>query len=292
LRGDLDLKLTTPERGRAPALISGTVRLRDSLFLQDVRQLLPGGARSKTRRPPYFAVEIPPFDAWRLDINVVGDRFLRLRTPVFTGIASAQFNVRGTLGEPAALGEATIEEGQIRMPFASFAVEEGRVALTREQPYEPQLWVVATARRMDYDLRLELSGGASAPQLAFSSTPPLDHGQILLMVMAGQAPKDEVVYSGRQRAERLGAFVGQTLLSNFSSAENADRLSLSTGEKVSRQGRETYQGEYKLTKRLSVTAEYDEFDEYNGGVKWRLYTKGGTSETARRPAKQEVKREP
>lgn len=278
LRGDLDLKLTTPERGRAPALLSGTVRLRDSLFLQDVRSLLPGGTKSKARRPPYFAVELAPFDAWRLDLNVEGHRFMRLRTPVFGGVASARFNLRGTLGDPMALGEVTLDEGTIRMPFASFEVTDGRVALTREQPYEPQLFVVATSRRLDYDLRLEITGGASAPQLAFSSTPPLDHGQLLLMVMAGEPPKDEIAVSTQGRAERIGAFLGQSLLTNFSDGDTANRLTLTSGEKVTRstEKRETFDAEYKVSDRLSLNAGIDEFDEYYGGVKWRLYTKGGT----------------
>jgi translocation and assembly module TamB len=273
VRGDLDLKLATTNGG--PPTLSGRVRLRDSLFLQDLRALLPGGARSKTRRPPYFAVENPPLDGWRLDVEVEGDRFMRLRTAVFNGVASARFHLGGTLGEPFALGDAIIDEGRVRLPFVTFEVQEGRVTLTREQPYEPQLWVTGAARLYNYDLRMELSGAASAPVLTFSSTPPLEHGQVLLMVMAGEAPRDEVTFTDRQRAARLGTFVGQSLLANFGDSENAARLSISSGEKVSRQGRETYDIEYRLNDRWSLTGEYDEFDDYNAGVKWRVYSKGG-----------------
>jgi translocation and assembly module TamB len=274
VRGDLDLKLATTTSGGPPTL-GGRVRLRDSLFLQDLRALLPGGARSKTRRPPYFAVENPPLDAWRLDVEVEGDRFMRLRTAVFNGVASARFHLGGTLGEPFALGDAIIDEGRVRLPFVTFDVQEGRVTLTREQPFEPQLWVTGAARLYSYDVRMELSGAASAPVLTFSSTPPLEHGQILLMVMAGEAPRDEVTFTDRQRAARLGTFVGQSLLASFGDSENAARLSVSSGEKVSRQGRETYDIEYRLNDRWSLTGEYDEFDDYNAGVKWRVYSKGG-----------------
>lgn len=273
VRGDLDLKLNTAESGLTR--LSGKVRLRDSLFLQDVRGLLPGGAQSKSRRPPYFAIETPPLDAWRLDVEVDGGEFMRLRTPLFNGIASASFHLGGTLGEPVALGEATIDEGNVRMPFASFGVQEGRVMLTSENPYTPQIWLAATARRFSYDLRMEITGPASAPVLTFSSSPPLDHGQILLMVMAGEAPKSEVTITEQQRATQLGRFLGQSLLASFGDSEGADRLSISTGEKVSRQGRETYDIEYRLNNRWSITGAFDEFDEYNAGVKWRVYSKGG-----------------
>lgn len=277
VRGDLDLKLTSPPRG-APR-IAGTVRLRDSLFLSDVRALLPGGARTKARNPPYFAVEVSPYDAWRIDVTVTGEKFLKLRTALFNGVASAKFVVSGTLGDPAMRGEATIDEGAVKLPFATFAVQEGRVSLAPEQGIEPQVSFVGTVRRLNYDLRMEATGAASAPTLVFSSSPPLESGQVLLMVMAGESPRDEVTFSDRQRMTRLGTFLGQSLLASVSGeSEAGERLSLSTGEKVSRQGRETYGFEYRLGNRWSLVGEYDEFDDFNAGLKWRVFSKGGTKE--------------
>lgn len=273
LRGDLDLKLTTTDRGGVR--LGGTVRLRESLFLQDVRALRPSGAQGKARRPPYFAVETPPLDAWMLDVDVQGERFMRVRTVLFNGLASARFHLGGTLGEPVALGDATINEGTVRLPFAAFDVREGRLTLTPERPFEPQLWLAATSRRFNYDVRLEVSGAASAPVLSLSSSPPLDHGQILLMVMAGQTPKNEVAFTDQQRAARLGTFLGQSLLASLGDSENSDRLAISTGEKVSRQGRETYDVEYRVNDRWSVTGDYDEFDNFNAGVKWRVFSRDG-----------------
>ena len=49
-------------------------------------------------------------------------------------------------------------------------------------------------------------------------------------------------------------------------------MEISSGEQVSRQGRETYEFEYKLGERWSLLGEYDQFDSYNAGVKWRVYT--------------------
>ncbi|HEY0967726.1 MAG TPA: translocation/assembly module TamB domain-containing protein [Opitutaceae bacterium] len=271
VRGDLDLKLATLTDGRTR--ISGTTRLRDSLFLADVRSLIPrgGGAGVASRRPPYFAVEAAPLSTWLLDVEVHGERFLRLRTPVFNGTASARFRLGGTLGEPRAVGEATINDGQVRLPFATFAVQQGTVRLTEADPYEPRLAVTGAARRFGYDLRMNLGGTVSAPDLSFTSSPPLDSEQVLLLVMAGEVPGDEIRYSGSQRAVRFGTYLGQGLLGRIGGdTSNADRLSLTTGERVSRQGRETYGFEYKLDDRWSLVGEYDEFDDFNAGVKWRI----------------------
>jgi translocation and assembly module TamB len=92
------------------------------------------------------------------------------------------------------------------------------------------------------------------------------------MVMTGAAPSNDVTYSRNQRFARLGAFLGQSLLGSFGGdATSADHLSITSGEKVSRQGRETYDVEYKLSDRWTWVGEYDEFDDYNIGLKWRLY---------------------
>jgi translocation and assembly module TamB len=164
----------------------------------------------------------------------------------------------------------------VKLPFATFAVQEGRVSLTPEQGVEPQVWLVGTVRRLSHDLRMEASGPASAPQLVFSSSPPMESGQVLLMVMTGESPQDGLAPSDRQRMARLGTFLGQSLMASFGGeSEAGERLSISTGENVSRQGRETYGIEYRLGERWSLVGEYDEFDEFNAGVKWRVFSKGG-----------------
>ncbi len=284
LRGDIDLKLQTTADTKG-ARISGVVRLRDSLFLQDVRAFLPrGGGGGGTRRPPYFEVDTPPMNLWTLAVEVTGERFLRLRTPVFSGVASARFRLGGTLGEPRAIGEVAIDEGQIRMPFASFQVRQGFVRLTEANPYEPAIYLRGTGRRLGYDLAMELEGTGASPNLTFSSSPALDSEQVLLMVMTGAAPRNEISNTSTQRVAQIGAYLGQTLLGSFGSeAADADKLSIAAGEKISRGGKETYDIEYKLSDRWAVSGEYNEFDEFNAGLKWRAFPRA-TEEEKRKKA--------
>lgn len=272
LRSDLDLRLSGG--GKGEARVTGTVRLRDSLVLTDLRSLIPkGGPRgAPARRAPYFSIEAEPFARWALEIEVNGPRFLRLRTPVFSGLASARARLGGTLLEPRAVGEVTLDEGSVTLPFATFRVQQGVVSLTEANAFDPRIAVVAASRRFGYDLRMEVAGTVTSPAVTFSSSPPLDSAKVLLMVMAGEAPLDEVTYSGQQRIMRLGTYLGQSLLSRVrSDPARAERFSFTTGERVSRQGRETYGFEYPLDDRWSLVGEYDEFDEYNLGVKWRAF---------------------
>lgn len=273
LRGDLDLKLVSMANGVGK--VTGKVKLRESLFSTDVRDLVPkgGGNAGAAARPPFFSVEAPPFNTWQLDVDLSGERFLRLRTPVFNGLASMRFHLANTLGEPRATGQAVMDQGQVLLPFATFSIQQGSIQLTEANPYEPALFVTGTSRRYGYDLRMEVSGTAALPVLKFSSSPPLNSEQVLLLVMAGETPNSETSYSGNQRAVRFGAFIGKSLFSSVSAdSSGVDRLTISTGEKVSRQGRETYAVEYTLGERWSLVSEYDEFDDYNTGLKWRVLT--------------------
>lgn len=273
VRGDIDLKIATGADDITR--ITGATRLRDSLFLVDLRALIPkGGSRNAPgRRPPYFAVTLPPFNNWPIDVTVDGDRFMRLRTPVFNGLASAHFRLRGTLGDPRLNGEAIINQGQVLLPFATFNVRQGGVRITEANPFEPALSLIGTGRSFGYDLRMELSGTIEKPVLLFFSTPALESEQVLLMVMAGETPQNEITYTAAERAARLGTYLGQSLLWQLGAdPSKTDKLSINVGERVSRHGRETYGIEYELNPLWSLVGEYDEFDEYNLGVKWKVFT--------------------
>lgn len=280
VRTDLDLKAQTPARG--PTRITGTVELRDALVMADLAAILPGGPRGATRAPPYFSVPAEPFARWPLDVRIGGTRAVRVRTAVFNGTATPQFHLVGTLRDPRAIGQLTVDEGQVLFPFARFDVQQGAVRLTEANPAQPQLAVNAAAKRLGYELRLEAGGTTAAPTLAFSSNPPLESADILLLVTTGQPPKDETAApTGTQRLTRLGTFLGRGIFQNFSGGE--ERLEITSGEQISEAGRETYSVEYKLRDRLSLTGEYDRYDDYNAGIKYRIYTQEGTPRDQRKP---------
>ncbi|HTD86318.1 MAG TPA: translocation/assembly module TamB domain-containing protein, partial [Candidatus Binatia bacterium] len=187
LRADLDV--TVSRTNSQPALIAGRLNLRDSLYLRELRELIPGRLASPERRPPYFAVLAQPFADWRLDLRATGQRFLKVRTPVFNGEISADLKLFGTLGDPVATGDVLINAGRVRFPFGTIAINQGIVSLTSDNPYRPQLLITGNDRVLGYDINLELSGYADAPVLQFTSTPPLNSDQVLLMLTAGEVPR-------------------------------------------------------------------------------------------------------
>lgn len=280
LRGDVDLKLQTDANGAT--WVRGGVNLRDGLLLMDLQALRPGqgGGSSAAGRPPYFSVEELPFADWRLEVKLQGRRFMRVETPVFSGRASADFQMHGTLREPRAVGELTVPRGWVKLPFASFEVTEGWIRLQQNDPHVVRLAIVGAARRMGYDLRMELTGTANEPKLQFFSSPPLSSDEVLLLVMAGEAPQNEINSSAAQRAARLGAYLGQSLINQYTGRiGEEDRLKISAGDRITREGRETYLIEYDLGRRWSLIGEYDEFDDYNAGLKREIFSSRRKEET-------------
>jgi translocation and assembly module TamB len=269
-----DLALTLVKTNNAPAVLSGRAHLRDSYYLHDLADLVPGRVASPSRRPPYFSLEPEPLADWRIGVHVTGERFLKIRSTIFNGEVSANLNLQGTLKEPVALGDARIDSGFVRFPFASLKVQQGFVTLSSQDPYRPQLFVTAGAKQYGYDIKMEVSGPADAPVLQFTSTPPLSSEQILLMITAGELPREERSLSTQQRAQTLAIFVGRDLLAKLGFGDDKEqRLTMQSGEQLSEQGRPTYSVEYQLTPRWSLVGEYDRFNAYNAGLKWRIYSK-------------------
>lgn len=269
-----DLKLTVSNTNSDQAVVSGLVTLHDGFYLGDLKQLIPGKVASPARRPPYFSVETEPLADWKLDIKVVGDHFIKARSPLFRGELSANLQLLGTLREPLALGEARINSGVIQFPFANFRVTQGYISLTSENPYQPEMLVTAVSRSFGYDVKLDLTGPAEKPVVEFGSSPSLSSEQIIVMVTTGELPRDEIRFSSQQKATRLALFLGKSLISKFTAGEgSADRLTITSGENVSSRGRETYSLEYRLSDKWSIVGEYDRFSAVNAGIKWRLYSK-------------------
>ena len=271
IRGDIDVMIS--KGPLAPPLIVGSVRLHDSFYLQDLKELIPGRVASPSSRPPYFSIETQPLSDWRLNLSLKGDRFIKVNSPLFRGVISADLKLTGTLKEPIALGNAKIDSGMVQFPFANLEVTQGFVTLSSENPYRPQLRVGASSRRASYDVKMEVSGPADQPVVQFSSTPPLGSEQIVLMLTAGELPRTEYTLSAYQRAQSVAMYLGKNLLSKFGVSQDSDRLSIQSGENITETGSLTYRVEYKLTNRWYLVGEYDRFSALNLGLKWKIYSK-------------------
>lgn len=278
IRGDLDLRVAkdaSEEAGR----ISGSIRLRDGLVTRRLAEFVGRGPAAPRTRPPFFRVEDPRFADWRLDVDIAGREFLRLDTPLLRASGSADFRLEQTLGDPLLVGAASLAGGQLRFPFARLQLGETRAELRRDDPYTFHIAAGARGRAYGYDIELLASGPADALELSVQSYPPLEEESILLMMTAGVVPaEDGLARTRSQQAGRLAAYLGQSLLPISGSGSpggllDPEKLTIRTGSEISEQGRENLIIEYQLREGLAVQGEYDEYDDYNATVRWRILSR-------------------
>ncbi|MDB6123351.1 MAG: hypothetical protein JWQ71_2344 [Pedosphaera sp.] len=271
LRGDINLAAAKTNEN-AP-LVSGTVQLHDSFLLQAFNTLIPGRVSSPSERPPYFSISDPLLADWKLNVSLLGERFLKIQNPLFKGEASITMKVLGPLKNPVALGDVRINTGTIQFPFGNLQVSEGFVTLASENPHLPQLQVSAAARQFGYDIKLDVTGPADHPLIQFTSVPPLSSEQILLMLTTGQLPRNDFSFTPQQRVQALALYLGKNLLSKYGFGGDTQRLTVKSGQDISEEGKPTYNVEYQLTPKWSLVGEYDRFGNFNGSFKWKIYSK-------------------
>lgn len=269
VRGSPELTLKTNQE--AVTTLAGKVTLNESFYTVDLTSLGQGNDSDPNRRFPYFSIQEEPLASWQLAIDVEGDNFMRVRTPVFEGVVSTDLELRGTLQEPLATGQAAIQKGVVLFPFANFRIEQGTVTIRQDQPFDPVLDVTAAGRAYGYDIIMRLTGSPEEPQLTFTSTPALEQGDILLMVTAGRMPDSDERSTG-SRLTGLGIFIGNTILVDMGIIDPLDdSLQVYIGEDVTLTGRDTIRVFYRINDTWALAGQYDRFDAYTLDLQWTIY---------------------
>ncbi|MGE3308419.1 MAG: translocation/assembly module TamB domain-containing protein [Limisphaerales bacterium] len=273
LRADLDVALTRTNP-LAPPLIGGTVTLHDSLVTMDVRQMVSVDLERPRQRPPFFSVDVPAVADWGLHLKIQGDSFARIVSPMLNATTSADLGLRGTLGQPRLVGQATVDQGRLAFPFGQLKVQQFQVLFTESDPYRPSLEGHAEGLSFGYTVRLELDGTLADPEVRITSLPPMTTAEALQMLMAGSLPRNEYSYSTTGKAQNLGTYLAGDLLTQITGdAMEEPRLSIRSAERVSANGSLTYSVEYRISDRWSAIAEYDRWNQIGAGARWRVLEK-------------------
>ncbi len=273
LRADLDIAITRTNP-LAPPLIGGSVTLHDSLITMDVRQLVSVDLERPRQRPPFFSVDQPAVADWGLDLQIRGDAFARVVSPMLNASTSADLGLRGTLGQPRLIGQATVDRGRLAFPFGQLKVQQFQVVFTESDPYRPRLEGNAEGLSFGYTVRLELDGTLADPEIRITSLPPMTTAEALQMLMAGSLPRNEYSYSTGGKAQNLGTYLAGDILTQLTGDPMEEpRLAIRSAERVSANGSLTYSVEYRITDRWSAIAEYDRWNQIGAGARWRVLEK-------------------
>jgi translocation and assembly module TamB len=147
--------------------------------------------REEGPAPPPAAPSVDVADALSLDVQVSIDRDAWIRRN------DADVELRGKirLGKEAyqplfVTGEIRLVRGWYAFQGRRFDLDEGRIIFGGDVPPDPQLGITAINKTGEYEVKVEITGRASAPALALSSEPPLEQADILSLLVFGRPARD------------------------------------------------------------------------------------------------------
>ena len=191
---------------------------------------LPPAPAVATANPPATPPAAPAatpaspsiFDAMALDVHVAVPNALVLRgSDVKLGgeglsLGNLNMTLGGDLQATKAPGKSTMVVGTIQTVRGYYEFQgrkfelrrDGTVSFKGPDPANPQLDVTATRDVSGVEARVRVHGEAQRPELELSSTPPLEEGDILSLIIFNRPINDLGEGEKTTLAQRAGSLVG------------------------------------------------------------------------------------
>lgn len=275
-------ELTLVGRG-ARGLVRGEARLVRGTYSKDLSilpMLLKSGGRAE---PAEWGREVA------LQIQVMLDDNLVVRSPQAQVRAGGTLALRGTVAQPTILGTVETQEGRIVFRRNRYTLENAVVRFDDPGRINPYLDVRANTRIRTYEVTMWLSGRADDLTIRLASEPPLSQQDLLALVTVG-ATRAELDSSGGGTvfATEAAQLISKELLGGELNAPTVDVLEFGksdTGQSQFRVGKRvndrtlvTYTGsfaeggkqklrvEYQLLGPLLIAGEQDFSGSFGGDV--------------------------
>ena len=222
IRSTADAELTLTGSATAPTL-GGTVFVREAVWL-DVFE-----SGTSLLAFPLAAEDAPATRGESLplgfDLRILAPSTLRISDTNVQIVATAELTLRGTSERPLLFGNAEIERGQVFFEGNRYRVTRGNVSFSNPTAIQPVFDVeVETDIRVPgqtYRVTLGLHGswgGVTAPELEFSSDPPLQQFEIIGLLLGDvRDPQEAEIRTLRAREasqQELLQAAGARLLTN------------------------------------------------------------------------------
>jgi hypothetical protein len=277
-----DAKLTIRGGLAAPA-IGGTLALRDSRFTQDFEFFSVFGTHRAgptlfTR--PLFELP-PPWDKVTFDVAVRSATPFAISTNVVQGGVRADLQLVGTGAVPLLRGSIVLDPTRVILPSGTVTTRSGNLQFLPAAPFEPQIDAIADARMQGYTVSMHITGTLEAPVVDLSSIPPLEHEDLLMLVLTGRVPReDQKTPSGTQAAQQVAAYFANDVIGSWFRSEEVNpdpydtAFEVETGRELSQSGQEAtsarvrvWKGVFSKGSSLYLTGERDVYDRYNYGLR-------------------------
>src|SRR5579872_2548760 len=248
----------------------------------------------------------PVLNRIRVDVHIVTTPELQMQTASVQLTGDADLRLRGTAAKPVLLGRADVIEGAVYFNGTKYHLERGDVSFANPVTTTPVLDLQATTKVREYDITLNLNGEVDKLNLSYHSEPPLPTADIISLLALGQTQEQsaQIQQAGGSplASQATSAVLNEALnaaLSNRSqrlfgishikidpqgiSAETIptsatplpavtieqqvrDNLTLTYTTNVAQTSQQIIQGEYNVTRDVSIVGIRD----YNGVVSFEV----------------------
>jgi len=239
---DIDLRIRGAARSRLDA--AGRVHVKHA----DIN--IPGGlppnvAVLEVRRPGEKEKGAPQPEESSfvvgLDVEVDAPRAVFVRGRGLDAEMGGKIHVGGTTAAPQISGGFALRRGTFNLAGASLKFVRGEVAFTGsglQRKLDPTIDLAAETAAADVTAKLGVTGFASAPKIALSSTPELPQDEVLARLLFGVSVKElspmQIVQIARAvNTLRGGGGGGLGPLAKAQRRLGLDRLSVSGGDEQS-----------------------------------------------------------
>ena len=230
----------------------------------------------------------------RFDLHIYTTPDLRFDSSLARVSGDADLRLRGTVAKPVLLGRANIQEGQIFFNGAKYQLERGDISFTNPVKIDPVLDLAASIRVRDYDIEIGFHGTSDKLNVIYRSEPPLPQADIIALLALGRTQEESAQQGASQSAftqEASSAILGQAINATVSNRmqklfgvsrikidpqapgtetstyqgpqvtieqQVSNKLTLTYVQPVSQTTQQTIQGEYNVTRNVSIVAVRDQ----------------------------------
>jgi translocation and assembly module TamB len=231
-----------------------------------------------------------------LDCKVTLGQMVHVRGMGLDSRWGGQVTVTGTAAAPTIIGKFVVEKGRIDLLGSSLDITKGEVSFLGATPPAPILDIRGETTANDITAGISITGDATAPAIALTSTPTLPHDEILSRLLFGQSATTLSPIQAAQLAQAAASlYTGGTptnILARTRRILGLDQLTLVTGASgisstVLRAGKEIVKGvnvgveqgtgaqsgavsvEVQVTPNITVDSRVGTDNKQGVGVNWK-----------------------
>jgi hypothetical protein len=282
LRADTDLTLRGPLKRLE---LSGEIAVTDGRFSKNfgvIEGIATAGNSGSDGGFRLFSFRSPPLRDMVFDVRITAKEPFILRNNLVRGSVRPDLLLTGTGEVPLLVGKVYVEPTRLYLPAGRMQLDNGLVRFEQSDPDRPKLDLIGTSTMLGYDITAVIEGPYDEPVITLSSIPTLPNEELLMLLLAGQPPKNIGARSNTNRQGlNIAVFLGRDFITRLFGNESddtfediLDRFDVEVGRGITQKGEDTINSQFRVADdvlikgdSLYLTGERDLFDYYNGGIK-------------------------